>query len=162
MEEPKRILIYAYGNPGRQDDGLGNRLVEEMGKYTGENNLCNVELESNYQLNIEDALKISEKDFVIFVDASTEKIKDIHFSTVNPSESRTEITTHAASPAFILALCEKLFNKHPETYLLQIRGYEWELREELSEKAEKNLEKAVEFIKGKLEELSGKHKPQRF
>jgi hydrogenase maturation protease len=148
LDEPKQILIYAYGNPGRQDDGLGNRLVEEMEKWIGEKKIQNVELESNYQLNIEDALKISEKDLVIFVDASTEQIEDFHFSVVEPSESRTEFTTHAASPAFILALCNKLYNKYPETYLLQIRGYEWEFKEELSAKAEKNLEKALEFVKG--------------
>ncbi len=147
MGDLKRILIYAYGNPGRQDDGLGNRFVEEMEKWIGENNIRNIDLESNYQLNIEDALNISEKDLVIFVDASTEQIEDIHFSPVEPSESRTEFTTHAASPAFILALCIKLYNKHPETYLLQIRGYEWEFKEELSEKAKKNLEKALEFMK---------------
>lgn len=148
MENLKRILIYAYGNPGRQDDGLGNRFIEEMEKWISENNISNIELESNYQLNIEDAANISEKDLVIFVDASTEQIEDIYFSIVEPSESRSEFTTHAASPAFILALCIKLYNKHPETYLLQIRGYEWEFKEDLSEMAEKNLEKAVEFVKG--------------
>lgn len=159
MDDLKRILIYAYGNPGRQDDGLGNRFIEELEKWISENNIRNVELDSNYQLNIEDAVKMSEKDMVIFVDASTEQIEDIHFSPVETSEGRAEFTTHAASPAFILALCNKLYNKHPETYLLQIRGYEWEFKEELSEKAEKNLEKAVEFMKGMLGEYSGKNKP---
>ena len=150
MQIPERILIYAYGNPGRQDDGLGNRLIEELEKWVVENNIHNVEIESNYQLNIEDAEKISGKDLVIFVDASTEQIEDIRFSVVEPSEGRSEYTTHAASPAFVLALCIKLYNKHPETYLLQIRGYEWEFKEELSEKAEKNLHKALGFLKEKL------------
>ena len=163
MDDLKKILIYAYGNPGRQDDGLGNRLIEKLEKWIDENNICNVKLDSNYQLNIEDAVKISEKDMVIFVDASTEQIEDIHFSPVEPSEGRTEFTTHAASPAFILALCNKLYNKHPETYLLQIRGYEWEFKEELSEKAEKNLEKALVFVKRVLGGCSGdgKNRPPR-
>ncbi|KPK81373.1 MAG: hypothetical protein AMS27_15510 [Bacteroides sp. SM23_62_1] len=150
MQDPQRILIYAYGNPGRQDDGLGNRFVEEMEKWIRENNILNVELDSNYQLNIEDAVKISDKDLVFFVDASTEQIEDIRYAPVEPSEGRSEFTTHAASPAFILALCIKLYHKHPETYLLQIRGYEWEFKVGLSEKAEKNLSKAVEFMKAKL------------
>jgi hydrogenase maturation protease len=158
----KRILIYGYGNPGRQDDGLGNRFIEELEKWISENNISNVELDSNYQLNIEDAVKMSEKDMVIFVDASTEQIEDIHLSPVEPSEGRTEFTTHAASPAFILALCIKLYNKYPETYILQIRGYEWEFKEELSEKAEKNLEKAVEYMKGILGGYSGENRPPRF
>jgi Ni,Fe-hydrogenase maturation factor len=56
---------------------------------------------------------------------------------------------HAASPAYILALCQKLYRKSPETYLLQIRGYEWEFKEGLSPGAEKNLRKALDFIKQK-------------
>jgi hydrogenase maturation protease len=144
---PKRILIYAYGNPGRQDDGLGNRLVEELEEWIRENGITNADLESNYQLNIEDAYLISGKDLVIFVDASVEDIDGIHFSPVEPSEGRSEFTMHAASPAFVLALCHKIYNKYPETYLLQIRGYEWEFKEVLSDRAKKNLYKATTFIK---------------
>jgi hydrogenase maturation protease len=152
-----RILIYAYGNPGRQDDGLGNRLVEELEKWTGDNHLTNIAFESNYQLNIEDAASISDKDIVIFVDASEEDIEDIDFSIVEPSEGKSEFTTHSASPAFVLALCIQLYNRHPKTFLLQIRGYEWDFKEGLSEQAGKNLEKALEFLKGRLME-----RPPRF
>lgn len=148
MDIPERILIYAYGNPGRQDDGLGNRFVDELGKWITNKNIQGIELESNYQLNIEDSLKIADKDIVIFVDASNEDIEDIHFSAVEPSEGRSEFTTHSASPAFVLALCIRLYDKHPKTYLLQIRGYEWEFKEGLSAKAEKNLQKALEFLEG--------------
>ncbi|MBL7110578.1 MAG: hydrogenase maturation protease [Bacteroidales bacterium] len=147
MPDPRRILIYAYGNPGRQDDGLGNRLVEEMEEWIREKRITNVALESNYQLNIEDAYNISEKDLVIFVDASVEDIDGIHFSPVEPSEGRSEFTTHSASPAFVLALCHKIYNNHPETYLLQIRGYEWEFKEVLSDRARRNLHKATAFLK---------------
>jgi len=145
-----RILIYAYGNPGRQDDGLGNRLIEELEKWVESNSIEGIELESNWQLNIEDSLKISDKEIVIFVDASNEDIEDIHFSPVEPSEGKSDFTTHSASPSFILALCIQLYGKHPETYLLQIRGYSWEFQEGLSEKAEKNLQKALDFLKKKV------------
>jgi len=107
-------------------------------------------LESNWQLNIEDSLKISDKEIVIFVDASNEDIEDIHFSPVEPSEGKSDFTTHSASPSFVLALCIQLYGKHPETYLLQIRGYSWEFQEGLSEKAEKNLQKALDFLKKKV------------
>ncbi len=157
MDIPERILIYAYGNPGRQDDGLGNRFVEELGKWIDDKNIQGIEIECNYQLNIEDSLKVADKDIVIFVDASNEDIEDIHFSVVEPSEGRSEFTTHSASPAFVLALCIRLYDKHPKTYLLQIRGYEWEFKEGLSAKAEKNLQKALEFVEGILQE-----RPPRF
>jgi hydrogenase maturation protease len=146
LRASESILIYAYGNPGRQDDGLGNRLIEELDKWIENQGIEGIELESNWQLNIEDALKIAEKDVVIFVDASNEEIEDIHFSPVEPSEGKSDFTTHSASPSFILSLCNQLYDKYPKTFLLQIRGYTWEFREGLSEKAEQNLKTAVEFL----------------
>ena len=154
MTDPKQILIYAYGNPGRQDDGLGNCLADELQAWIIDEGLLHVELESNYQLNIEDAYTISEKDVVIFVDASIEDIEDIHYEVVEPSGGRSEFTMHAASPAYVLALCHKIYNQHPETYLLQIRGYEWEFKEGLSERAEKNLALALDFIKTRLRQAN--------
>ena len=150
MTSKKRILIYAFGNPGRQDDGLGNRLVEELEPWLEEEEFDQVSTESNYQLNIEDADNIKDRDIVVFVDASVEDIDDIQLGIVEPSEGRSEFTMHAASPAYILALCIKLYQKHPETYLLQIRGYEWEFLEKLSPRAEQNLTKALSFIRERI------------
>lgn len=150
MPQEKRILIYAFGNPGRQDDGLGNRLVEELEPWIKEEGFDQVATESNYQLNIEDADNIKDRDIVVFVDASIEDIENFHLGIVEPSEGRSEFTMHAASPAYILALCNKLYQKHPETYLLQIRGYEWEFLEKLSPRAEQNLSLALGFIKKRI------------
>jgi hydrogenase maturation protease len=152
LPSKKRILIYAFGNPGRQDDGLGNRLVEELDPWLLEKGFDHVTTESNYQLNIEDADNIKDKDIVVFVDASIEDIDDFHLGIVEPSEGGSEFTMHAASPAFILALCIKLYQKHPETYLLQIRGYEWEFLEKLSSRAEQNLSSALGFIRERISE----------
>ena len=152
MTPKKRILIYAFGNPGRQDDGLGNRLVEELEPWLKEEAFDQVSTESNYQLNIEDADNIKDRDIVVFVDASVEDIDNIHLGIVEPSEGRSEFTMHAASPAYILALCIKLYQKHPETYLLQIRGYEWEFLEKLSPQAEQNLSMALSFIKERIKQ----------
>ncbi len=150
MEDPGRILIYAYGNPGRQDDGLGNCLIEALDPWLEDKGLSNILTESNYQLNIEDADAIAGVDIAVFVDASIEEIEDIHFGAVEPSEGKSEFTMHAASPAYILALCQKIYRKYPDTYLLQIRGYEWEFQDGLSKQAEENLQKALDFIKGKI------------
>ena len=61
----KKVLIYGYGNPGRQDDALGILLVEKMELWAKENGLGFIDFDSNYQLNIEDAMAISEYDIVI-------------------------------------------------------------------------------------------------
>ncbi|MCD4745021.1 MAG: hypothetical protein K8R58_01840 [Bacteroidales bacterium] len=144
-----KILLYGYGNPGRQDDGLGNEFVNRMQEWINKEGIKNFEFESNYQLNIEDAHVISDKELVIFIDASDEDIQDFCISKVTES-SKMSFTTHSASPGFIVDLCKKLFNKSPLTLLLHIKGYEWNLKEELTEKAEENLNKAMNYFKQKF------------
>jgi hydrogenase maturation protease len=148
-----KILVYGYGNPGRQDDVLGVKLTENIEQWIQNENISNVEIDNNYQLNIEDSDRIAPFDIVIFADASTEEIEDYLFSKVNSDESTIEFTMHAVSPPFVLDLCGKLYGKQPETYLIHIKGYEWEFKEELSRNAIINLEKAIEFTKQKISEF---------
>jgi hydrogenase maturation protease len=140
------ILVYGYGNPGREDDGLGIELVKRLETWATEAGCPGLAFDYNYQLNIEDAEIISEKDVVIFVDASTEEIEDYIMTEVD-GEAEVSFTTHAASPGYIVQLCHDLFNKFPKVYLLHIKGYRWEFREGLSEQAERNLINAINYIK---------------
>ena len=93
---------------------------------------------------------ISKNNYVIFVDASEEDIDDYIFTKVEPSNASVEFTMHAVSSAFVLSLCNKIYNKYPETYMLHIKGYEWEFKEELTNGAEENLNKALDFLKERL------------
>lgn len=146
-----KILIYGYGNPGRQDDGLGNSFVDKLESWINEQKYEGYEFDSNYQLNIEDAEAVSGKDLVIFVDASTEEIEDYLLTPVSAS-TKVAFTTHAASPGYVIDLCRQLYNKVPASYLMHIKGYEWDFKEGLSSKAVQNLEKALDFIKLKLKD----------
>ena len=148
-----KILIYGYGNPGRQDDGLGIRLAEELDQWCTDNQLLHVSADTNYQLNVEDAAGLANYDLVIFADASRENIQSISFDRLLPS-AKTEFTMHAVSPAFILHLCHEIFNHKPEAYLLHIRGYEWEFMEEMTEGAVRNLFEAVNRVKQFILEYS--------
>ncbi len=104
MKEDSQILIYGYGNPGRTDDGLGNEFINRIEKWIKENELKGIEVDSNYQLNIEDADIISKNNYVIFVDASEEDIDDYIFTKVEPSNASVEFTMHAVSSAFVSGL----------------------------------------------------------
>ncbi|MCD6565713.1 MAG: hypothetical protein J7K53_07185, partial [Bacteroidales bacterium] len=70
------ILIYGYGNPGREDDGLGNAFVGAIRSWIEKNKLTHIEIDSNYQLNIEDADIMARNDIVLFVDATEEPIEN--------------------------------------------------------------------------------------
>lgn len=144
-----KVLIYGYGNPGRQDDGLGNAFVNRIREWVAIEGLHDFSFDSNYQLNIEDADAISDKDLVIFADASEEEIEDFCLSKVD-GNSEVSFTTHAASPGYIVKLCEDLFNKKPLVLLLHIKGYEWEFKEGITEKASANLNASLIYMKKRL------------
>ena len=146
----KKVLIYGYGNPGRQDDALGNEMADKIQEWIEEHGLRCMETDRNYQLNIEDAENISDCEVVVFVDASQEDIHEFKFEKVDQSDAHVEFTIHAVSPAYVLHLSEKLFSKLPETYVLGIKGYEWDFKEGLSDNAKLNLEQAFQFLTRKL------------
>lgn len=143
----KEIIIYGYGNPGRQDDGLGNAFIEHLEEWAQENRFDWMDFDSNYQLNIEDAELIADRKVAIFVDASVEDIDDFCVTVVNPEAAQIEFTMHAVSPSFVLQLCNEIYHNSPDTYLLHIKGYEWEFKEEISENAIKNMNKALYYLK---------------
>ena len=151
----KKILFYGYGNPGRQDDALGIRFIEQMETWVDENGYKNISFDSNYQLNIEDADTISGYDIVFFVDASMEQLEGFDISEVEFSNAQVEFTMHAISPGVVLSLCKQIYNKVHQTYLIHIKGLEWELEFDkgLTPKAEENLQDALKFIQEKLPEI---------
>jgi hydrogenase maturation protease len=145
----KRILVYGYGNPGRQDDGLGPALIEML-EAEG---IPGVETDCNYQLQIEDAEAVSRFDAVVFVDASIDGEGPFSYEGLEPS-AEIAFTTHAMSPASVLALCHELYRTPVPAFLLGIRGYRWEPVEGLSEPARENLESAFGFIRSRLVEMT--------
>ena len=144
-----QVLIYGFGNPGRQDDGLGPALIQ---KLEDESLKC-VMLDSDYQLNIENAAEIAKSQVVIFVDASeSDDSEPFSFNKVKPAHEIT-FTTHTLSPESLLALTNELYNKHVDAYVLAMKGYSWEFEEGLTVKAEENLNAAFSFIKEKTLEI---------
>jgi hydrogenase maturation protease len=147
------ILVFGFGNPGRQDDGLGIALVDRLEPL----NLPSCSFEQNYQLNAEDALLISEFDTVIFADASV-AVESFSLTPIAPA-LEIGFTTHAMHPASVVALCNQLYSKFPECYLLEMRGFEWEMKEGLSEGAEDILRKTVEMLLPQLQQGTVKTYP---
>lgn len=144
-----RILIYGYGNPGREDDGLGIAFADAMQKWSIDHDIKNLSFEVNYQLNIEDALEISKYDLVMFADASQEEIDHFQISEVVPSQ-KVNFNMHSVSPSYVGHLCSEIFNKNPKTLLIHLKGYQWEMKEGLSKGAVLNLEMALTHVQAIL------------
>jgi len=140
-----KCIIFGIGNSGRQDDGLGWAFLDLLKK----NEFEKVSFEYKYQLQIEDAELISNYDSVIFVDASKNDLMiGYKFDTCRASNKYC-FSTHALVPETILYLSEHLYNHKPKAFILEIQGYEWELKNGLTKKASDNLNRATEFFNQK-------------
>jgi hydrogenase maturation protease len=146
VETPKPLLIYGYGNPGRQDDGIGVLLVEQIETWAKAEGISGLAFDTNYQLNAEDALAVAQARAVVFVDASREEPAPFAFRELKP-QKEISFSTHAMSPESVLALAAELYEAWPPAWLLAIRGYEWEPNEPPAAAARANLAAAREFLR---------------
>jgi len=152
---PPKILVLGYGNPGRQDDGLGPAAAGALSQM-GWRNLTVVD---DYQLNIEDALDVAAHDIVWFVDAAKTGHAPYSVRDVCPSPT-TEFTSHLLRPAALLAIAQIYCNRAPPAFLLAIRGYEFEFVETLTEGGRENLGAAVAMLAASIARSQGKpHAP---
>ena len=149
IEISKPILIYGYGNPGRQDDGLGPALVAELEAWAQTEGLSGIVFDSNYQLNVEDALTVAESRAVVFVDATKEGKAPFEFRPLAP-QKEISFSTHAMPPESVLALADELYGARPPAWILAIRGEAWEPNAALSAAALAHLAAAREFLQAWL------------
>lgn len=151
-----KVLLIGYGNPGRLDDGLGPALAAEVEELA----LPGVTVESNYQLNVEDAAQLAEHDVVIFADADVAGPEPFWFRRLEAKRALS-YTSHSVEPDAVLGLAKDLFKAGTTGYVLGIRGYEFnEFGERLSDRAKANLEAAVAFIARTLRERDFAEHPE--
>jgi hydrogenase maturation protease len=137
-----RILVIGYGNPGREDDGLGPAAAAEIERL----GRPGVRVRDNYQLVLEDAADVAEADVVWFIDAARAGPEPFEIRRLAPAASST-FTSHLAKPETILAIAERYYGRSPEAWLVGIRGYEFDhFDERLTERAKHNLRQAVTHI----------------
>lgn len=132
-------LLFALGNEGRGDDGLGwafAKAVEARG-FPPEH------IHLRYHLQVEDAERIASAVRVVFVDACRESLRGGF--EVRPCEPSATFpfTTHAVSPEAILFVCGELYGRRPKATWILIAGESWELGEGLSQTAARNLANAI-------------------
>lgn len=144
-------LILGFGNPGRQDDGLGPAFVAALGACLPQH----IVAEDPYQLTVEHAHDAIDYQQLIFVDAclpleSRSEAKQFYFDDVS-ALSEISFGSHSLSPAGVVELCKTLYGRTPKAYVLAIEGYEFDdFKEELSERARGNLASALAYLTEQL------------
>ena len=135
------VLVLGYGNPGRQDDGLGPAVANAIDRL----GLPGVTAYDNYQLNIEDAMDVGAHDVVWFVDAAKTGAAPYAVSALAPVGT-IAFTSHIMQPQTVLAIAQQCYGRAPPAFLLGIRGYEFEFIEALTAAATENLDAALAML----------------
>lgn len=149
----KPVVIISYGNPSRGDDALGPEFLRllELKRQKGEIPDLFTGI-TDFQLQIEHALDLVNRELILFVDASTTASAPFEFSRLEASRDES-YSSHAISPATVLAVFEQIHTPPaPAAFLLAIRGDEFELGSPIGVAAEANLKEAVVFSRNLLQQ----------
>lgn len=116
-----RILIVGSGNTLRGDDGIGQRVVAEIGKRQWATAVDQLEATAVHQLLPELAEPISGAEVVIFVDAAVAgEPGRIVVRPVQPAPPQAGALTHHFDAAGLLGYARTLYGCSPRAYLVTI------------------------------------------
>ena len=143
------MLVFGWGNPSRGDDALGPLLIERLAAAAESHPEWGaVEFLTDFQLQVEDALELAGRSRVLFVDASARADgegggRGFAVSPLAPGRD-SSFTSHALSPEAVMQVYVDLNGEAPPPcHLLAIAGESFELGQDLSEAAARNLDGAV-------------------
>lgn len=137
------ILIFGWGNPSRGDDALGPLFVERIAAL----GLPDVECLTDFQLQVEHALDLVDRQRVLFVDASIAAAAPFTVSPLRPARDAS-FSTHTMTPAAVMQVYRDLRDEDPPPCLqLAIRGERFELGEAVSPAAMVALDAAIAWTR---------------
>ena len=146
------ILIVAYGNPLRSDDGVAWRAADTLeGKFPEHN----IEILRLHQLGPELAESITHFDSVIFLDAAfpTESTKpgEILIQPILPDANAADASrfSHVVTPQTVVTLASALYRANVNAQLVTITGENFDHGEALS----KSVTAAFPSLISKIEQL---------
>ncbi len=122
------VLIIAYGNPLRGDDGVAWHIAEQLAAAQGQSNL---KILTRHQLTPELAEAISQANLVIFVDASMGQPPGT-ISCVPVGAEMTDQSSHQFDPAGLMFCAREIYGAAPQALLCTIAGEDFGYEERLS------------------------------
>lgn len=142
-----RVLILGYGNPSRGDDAVGPLLIEYLSKLC----LPDIELLTDFQLQIEHVMDLKNRELVLFLDAAVSQSQSLRLQFIQPEESHN-FSTHSLTPQQLLGVYQRFSTQlPPPSYLLSIKGFKFELGENLSPEIQQHYQHAIQLLEQMLD-----------
>lgn len=158
MSVPRRVLLIAYGNLSRRDDGVAIHVIRRLQRRSGlpagaldEDATIDLGEDAEayclHQLEPELAETVAERDVVVFIDAHVAGLAwgPVHWQEIDPYY-RPGLVSHHLKPEAILALSASLYGRSPKGYVLSILGTDFDFGEELSPETSSRADEAVERL----------------
>jgi Ni,Fe-hydrogenase maturation factor len=106
-----------------------------------------VEVQTKFQLNVEDADDVAKHDVVVFLDACLCAPPPFFFRELEPRAGTLEFTTHSLAPEGVLGLAQDVFGSPVQGFALAVRGYDFhDFGDEITDDARTNLEAALDYL----------------
>lgn len=152
-----RVLVIGYGNPSRQDDGVGLAVVNGLRMRAGQAPLdegddgfndLGRQLDTLFlqQLSPELAETLIDYDHVVLVDAHFGIYPElVHHADLDP-QAEAAIVSHHFKPGTLLALAHQLYGRAPTGELISVRGYAFDFTSRLSPQTAEGVAQVVEEL----------------
>jgi hydrogenase maturation protease len=123
-----KVVMFAWGNPSRGDDGVGPWFAEHYrARINGR-----FELVEDFQLQVEHLLDCRAGDLLLFVDARCDGREGYRFEEITPC-GQVAHTSHALTPAELLGHFHRVFGlPPPPAFQLTVPGLAFELGQSMS------------------------------
>lgn len=124
--------VIGYGNPLREDDGLGFEAAAAL--CAGLSDREDVEVHACHQLTVDLAEVLSRAECAVFVDAANEgeEAGRVRLRRLTASDPAAGSFTHHLTPGTLLGLCRALYGRAPEGVLVSVSGAEFGFGDGLS------------------------------
>ncbi|MDP3088889.1 MAG: hydrogenase maturation protease [Methylotenera sp.] len=149
------FLIFAVGNESRGDDALGPLLLRELESWLmASGHADQFDLLEEFQLQVEHAMDMKDRQLVLFIDASIKTRAPFAFYRAEVNDTPV-LYSHALAPEALLKVYAQFYHENPPAvFILGICGESFELGEGLSTQAREHLAAALEFSKKLLHQAT--------
>ena len=147
------VLIFAVGNESRGDDALGPLLLRQLESWLVAKGCAEqFELLEEFQLQVEHAMDMKDRQLVLFIDAGMNTRTPLRFYRAQLNETPV-LYSHALEPEALLKVYTQFYEETPPAvFILCICGESFELGESLSTRAVDHLALSLEFSKQLLQQ----------
>ena len=155
IDGPESVLVIAWGNPLREDDGFAWHVVEALRGLQPRPFIPPLRLRHAHQLTPEMAECISRATGVVFVDARRDGTPgEVRCEPVAPAVGSNPLA-HSVSPQTLLLYADGLFGRAPRAAVVTVTGERFGTGESLSPAVRRAVPRAVRAVLNQVRAWTG-------